>query len=337
MTGVILVDVRDCLIHTAYDLDGHLIIQILLAVVFLGGGQDIRAENRAGFLTAVQAYIFGVQLRLGERQEFLCDVSVHEQGLRRIADGNALRLGVVKNVQRHIEIRGGIHIDVAIAGAGFDDRNGGIHDDRADQTCAAARNEHVNETVCTHQLGCAVAGGILYQIEHVRRNAAGLQRVTHDGHQALVGAECLLAAAQHAGGARLEAQRRRVHGDIRTRLVDDADDAHRHALDADFESVRRDLHAGDLADRIGQGCHLTAAVRNALNARIVQRQTVDQTLVQTVFASGCDVQCIGGLDVLLVCNQCVRDCVQRTVLFQCAQTAHGILDRAGTGAELNNR
>ena len=87
------------------------------------------------------------------------------------------------------------------------------------------------------------------------------------------------AAAQDAGGTGLEAQSGGVYCDIRARFIDDADDTHRHALFADFQAVRCDLHLGHFADWVGQGGDLPAAVRHAVNAVIAQCQAVNQAFV----------------------------------------------------------
>ena len=64
--------------------------------------------------------------------------------------------------------------------------------------------------------------------------------------------EALGAAAQDRGVAGLEAQRAGVGGHVRAALVDDADDAERHAHALDGHAVRPRPAFGDLADRIGQ-------------------------------------------------------------------------------------
>ena len=59
-------------------------------------------------------------------------------------------------------------------------------------------------------------------------------------------------AAQHDGVAGLQAQRGGVDRDVRARLVDDRDDAERHAQPADVEAVGQPPALDDLADGVGQ-------------------------------------------------------------------------------------
>ena len=91
------------------------------------------------------------------------------------------------------------------------------------------------------------------QHRHGRRRQAGLlQREGGEARERRARVEGLRAAAQDDGVAGLDAQPRRVARHVRARLVDDRDDAERHAHPADAQPVRAHGHPGDLADRVGQ-------------------------------------------------------------------------------------
>ena len=140
--------------------------------------------------------------------------------------------------------------------------------------------------------------------------------------------ERFFAAAQDAGGTCLEAQRGCVHRDIRACLINNADHAHRHALAADDKTVRAAAHAEHLADRVGQGSDLSAALRDALDAFLVQHQAVNQAVGQTVCAAVFDVDLIGGDDLVRVGGQRVRNGAQAAVFIVCAELCHRVLDAA---------
>ena len=78
------------------------------------------------------------------------------------------------------------------------------------------------------------------------------------------------AAAQDHGVAGLERQRAGVGGDVRPALVDDADDADRHAHALDGHAVRPRPGFGDLADRVGQLAHHVEALGHGLDALVVR-------------------------------------------------------------------
>ena len=204
---------------------------------------------------------------------------------------------------------------MAVAGSGLDDGHGRVHNDRADEACAAARNENVQIAVELHHLSRGLAGGVLDEVDGVFGQTAGGERLAHDLRQAHRGAEGLLAAAQDAGRAGLEAQRRRVDGDVRARLINDADHAHRDALLTDIEAVRASAHPEHLADRVGQGGYLTAALRDARNALFIEHQAVDEAVVQSGGSAIFDVDGVCRDDFVCTRLERVRDGKKRTVFI----------------------
>ena len=260
-----------------------------------------------------------------------------EQAFRRIAYARALALGVDQNILRHLEVGGRVHINVADARAGLDDGHGRVHDNRADQSCAAARNQHIKVAVQLHHLGCGVAAGVLHQIDSVLRQALGRQCLAHQPGQAHGGLECLLAAAQNARRTGLEAQHSRIHGDIRASLIDDADHAHRHALLTDVQTVRTLVHPEHLTDRVGQRRHLTAAFGDARNALFVQHQTVDQAVVQTCRSAVFNINPVCRDDLVRMCHQCVRNGENAAVFVVRAELCHRVLGAACVLGNLHKR
>ena len=121
-------------------------------------------------------------------------------------------------------------------------------------------------------------------------------------------------AAQHDRVARLQAQRGRVDRDVRPRLVDDGDDAERHAHLAHVEAVGQPLAVDDLADRVGQRRDRAHAVGHRAHARLVERQAVEQRGVEPVRAPRLHVARVGLEDLRRARLERVGDRVQRGVL-----------------------
>ncbi len=90
------------------------------------------------------------------------------------------------------------------------------------------------------------------------------------------GMEALGAAAQDRRIAGLEADAAGIRGHVRPRLVDDADDAERHAHALDGEAVRPRPFGQHGADGIGKGRDLLQPLGHRLDALVVELQPVEQ-------------------------------------------------------------
>ena len=151
----------------------------------------------------------------------------------------------------------------------------GLH--ARDEALAAARNNHVDGAVEAgeHQPDrCALA-------RRDERNAflgqAGLaQPLRERAMDRLRGPMTFRAAAQDHGIARLEREGARIRRDVRPALIDDADDAERHAHALDRHAVRSRPGFGDASDRIGQRAHHIEAVRHGGDAFLVEREPVKE-------------------------------------------------------------
>ncbi len=151
----------------------------------------------------------------------------------------------------------------------------GLH--APDETLAAARHDHVDAAVETgeHQPdGRAVARR--HQLNRIFRQARDAQAFDQRRMDRARGAEAFRAAAQDHGIAGLEAEHGGIRRHVRAALVDDTDDAERHAHALDRHAVRPGpaFHHG--ADRIGELAHHLDAVGHRGDALRVERQPVDE-------------------------------------------------------------
>ena len=106
-----------------------------------------------------------------------------------------------------------------------------------------------------------------------------------------------------------------LNGDVRARLINDADHAHRDALLTDIEAVRASAHPEHLADRVGQGGYLTAALRDARNALFIEHQAVDEAVIQSGGSAISDVDGVCRDDFVCTRLERVRDGEKRTVFI----------------------
>ena len=99
-----------------------------------------------------------LDLRLGERpcgqwNEPFGHVAVYEQLFGGVAYADALRFGVEEDRDGLVEVSGTVHVDVYVAGAGFDVWHFGIAYDGLDESCSPSWDEHVDVAARLHH-GC---------------------------------------------------------------------------------------------------------------------------------------------------------------------------------------
>jgi hypothetical protein len=146
--------------------------------------------------------------------------------------------------------------------------------DALDQPLAAARDDHVHELGHRDQVADGGAVGGVDQLHGVGgRPASSSARAPARPAPGWTG--CLGAAAQDAGVAALDGQRRGLDGHVGPALIDHAEHAQRHAHVADADAGGAALHAGDLADRVGHGGDLLAALGHGLQHLGAEAQAVD--------------------------------------------------------------
>ena len=154
---------------------------------------------------------------------------------------------------RRVEVGARVDVDVAVARGRVDDRH------RRDPFSAAFSPSpprgmiRSTTPVLGGQLGellAPAAGDERRARPRAGRPPSAASRGDRGEHR--VGVRGRRGAAQHDRVARLQAQRGGVDRHVRARLVDDGDDAERHAHLAHVEAVGQAPAVDDLADRVGQ-------------------------------------------------------------------------------------
>lgn len=224
-----------------------------------------------------------------------------------------------------------MHVDVAVADAGLDGGNGGVADDGGDEARAAARDHHIDQAAGADQRGDGGSGRGGEEGDRIGGDATGLEGLAEHGDQGGVRRGRRAGTAEQHGIAGLEGQSEGVDGDVRPRLVDDADDAERHGDLPQLETVGQGGAAQDGADRIGQSGHLTQPGGDAVDAGGVERQAIDERLLGAGGASPVDVLGVRCEDALLVREQRVGRGVQGGVLLLGGQ-GDQLLGRGAGGA-----
>ena len=194
------------------------------------------------------------------------DAACDQQRLGGVARAVLLRLRVVDDRAAPCSRSAlGVDVDVAVAVEVLDHRHLRLARDPLDQALAAARDDEVDRLRRRDQVADRGAVGRLHQLHRVGRQPGFGERRLHELPEREVRVDRLRAAAQDAGVAALDRERRRLDRHVRPALVDHREDAERHAHAADADAARPLAQLGDLADRIGHRRDLLAAVGDGLD------------------------------------------------------------------------
>ena len=243
-----------------------------------------------------------------------------EQAFRRVAGARTLDLRVVKDRKRHREIGLVVHVDVADALVVLEDGDERRLAHRADQALAAARDRHIHVLRHPHERAHARVVRRLHKQHRVeehgrmRRAAPAREPLLHGLGERPVRTQRLLPAAQDDCVRGLEAERRRVDEDVRTRLEDDGDDAQRFAHLHDVDAARAVALQQRLAHGVGQLRHEAHAVHHRAEARGREREPVHKRGRKARRARGRDILRIRGRDLRFGRLQRLRHGQQRSIL-----------------------
>ncbi len=112
---------------------------------------------------------------------------VDEQGLGRVADPGPLRLGVDHDRQRHVEIGGAVHVDVAVPVPVDHAGDGGLLPDGGDERCPASGDQAVDHALEPHELDRRLAAGVLDEHHDIGGQSRLLRRLAQAGDDGHVG------------------------------------------------------------------------------------------------------------------------------------------------------
>ena len=222
----------------------------------------------------------------------------------------------------HVEIGGGIHVDVAVAVTVDHVGDLGVVEDRAHQGRPAPGDEAVDQAGQLHELDRGFVADVLHQDDGVlgqTRLARPLAQEGGDGH---VGAQRRRRAPQERGVARLEAQPGGVGGHVGAVLVDDGHHSERHPQPLDLQTIGTAPAVEDLPHRVGEGGDLAQPGGHAGDPVLGEPQAVERTGFHAPGRSRLQIAGVGGEDLTGPLGEQVGRLVQG-----------GILGGGGSGGE----
>ena len=126
---------------------------------------------------------------------------------------------------------------MAHAGAGFDDRNESVVAHHFYKSAAAARYHQIDVADRLKHLSRRFVVGIEERSAVFRKIMFG-EHASNKCNCGLVGVDSIRPALEHAGVAAFQAKRENVERHVRASLIDNADNAERHAHLANVHAVR---------------------------------------------------------------------------------------------------
>ena len=262
---------------------------------------------------------------------------MHEQRLGCVAGAVLLGLGVVGDTQRELDVDPRIDIHMAVAVQVLDDRHARLAADALDQALAAARDDDVDRLGRGDQVPDRGAVGGLHELHAVGGQAGFEQGALHQLPQREVGVDRLRAAAQDAGVAALDRERRGFDRHVGAALVDHAEDAQRHPHLADRNAARPLAQVDDLADRVGHRGDLLAAFGHGVDDLRRELEAVDHRGSETRGLCGFDVALVGRVQRGAFAAQQARQRRQGCVARRRRRRRHARAGRACGGAHVGDR
>src|SRR5699024_4774023 len=144
--------------------------------------------------------------------------SIQQNGLGRVTHRAAAGLAVEQQLDRLVQVRGGVDVEVALARARLDRGNGRVQNNRLDQSRPTARDDDVDQAAGSDQVLDGVVTIARQQLDDVAAKAPLGGDVLQQLHQLLVGLAGGTGAAQQRDVAGLDGQAEGVDGDVRAGL-----------------------------------------------------------------------------------------------------------------------
>jgi len=167
MARPVPVDVLDRSVDSVDDLDREDVVQVLRRPVLVIGRLDL--DDRAGLLAAFEMAALGFQLGTDAGQELGGDRGIDQQRLGGVANRDVLTLRIDGDVDRHVQVRLAIDVDVADPVGVTQDGDIRIVHDIAHELVGAAWDDQVE---------------VLVEREHLRDVLTGFEQLDPAGGHA---------------------------------------------------------------------------------------------------------------------------------------------------------
>ena len=125
----------------------------------------------------------------------------------------------------------------------------------------------------------------------------------------------LFSTAQDRRIARFQAQRSHINGDIRTRFINHANHAQRHATTLQTQTAIQQTTVNHLPDRVSEITHLAYIVSNRFQTRWRQCEAIKHRFAQAIFTRLFNILCVRAEDAFRLRFQFISNGFQHAVFF----------------------
>ena len=240
---------------------------------------------------------------------------VYEQGLECVAHAGALHLCVAHDVDSSQLVGGFVEEDMDDPGPGLDDGHCRLGDDRGDELCAAARDEHVNEAAGLHEFPGAGPAECVDGLHAEARKADGLDCGLDQVDEHPVRILGCTTSAQHDRVPTLECKRGEVDCDVRPGLVDDPNDPEWNTDLAEAQAILQGGAPHGLPHRVDERGDLANRNGKPVQPRVVETQTILQPGAQPVLPAIGEIEVVRFEDAGSAALQGERDRLKGVVLL----------------------
>ena len=275
------IDVIDCGIDTRNDSNGKIERIVLTRPILLCGRSVLRALVKAVLGACGQSGLVTMNYDVPStaspheaRQKIARDGLVNKHRLDRITDARPLGLGVFNDGNRHVKIGRRMNVDMAIALARLDHRNGRLLNTSANKRVTASRNQDVNESVGMHKLKRLRTIGRVDDTRAVSRESGRCNALTTGLGNGLAGIMSRRTATKDHGIARTEREADGVGSDVWPSLVYHRNNAEGYANLGEANAGGKRPAANNLADGVSLRGNFSHAGNNTIDASIIKHQTI---------------------------------------------------------------
>ena len=178
----------------------------------------------------------------------------------------------------HLQVAVLVEIGVDDAGTGLDDRDTGGVAYKVNKFPSATGDAEVHVAHSIEHLARSLMGGG-QQGNDILRHTILLQYLMDEGNLLAIATIGILTALQHTGVTALETEREDIKRNIRTCLVNHANDTKRHTDTTETQTIRQRFLFGDMSEGSRKGGDIPHIGGNAFQTTLRQLKTVIKGIV----------------------------------------------------------
>ena len=190
MSGIVFVNMCNCLFYGRNNLHRNDCIQVLCAPVFFCCRHNLR-YNLASTLIPPDFYAFFTKRFINNRNGLFCDFFMNHKWFTCIAYAETLCLCIYNNRDCHVKVCSLVHKNVTVSSSCLNDRNCTVLHYICNESCPASRNQNINVFIQFHHLIYDRSVCIFNKKDCVLRKITFFQTVLNHFCHSKIGMDCI--------------------------------------------------------------------------------------------------------------------------------------------------